>query len=58
MLSTTVVRSCVSRVTVAARPYSRSAAVRSEPKLHNATGRWDALKSKRPIDEDELHVSC
>lgn len=28
----------------------------STPKLHNATGNWDALKAKRPIDEDDLHV--
>jgi hypothetical protein len=45
---------------VAARcAYSRSAVARSavEPKLHNATGNWSAFKAKRPIDEEDLHVS-
>ena len=43
--------------TLAVRHYSRSAVVKAEPTLHNATGKWDELKSKRPIQEDELHVS-
>ena len=42
---------------LAVRHYSRSAVVKAEPTLHNATGKWDELKSKRPIQEDELHVS-
>jgi hypothetical protein len=25
--------------------------------MHKATGNWDALKNKRPIDADDLHVS-
>jgi hypothetical protein len=39
--------------------YSRSAVARSavEPKLHNATGNWSAFKAKRPVDEEDLHVS-
>ena len=28
----------------------------STPKLHKAKGNWDALKAKRPIDHDDLHV--
>lgn len=43
--------------TLAVRHYSRSAIVKAEPTLHNATGKWDELKSKRPIQEDEQHVS-
>lgn len=39
----------------AARSYSRSA-VAKEPKLHNATGNWETLKAKRPVDADDLHV--
>lgn len=38
------------------RQYSRSVALKSEPKLHNATGRWEQLKSQRPVDEQDLHV--
>jgi hypothetical protein len=44
--------------TVAIRQYSRSVALQAEPVLHNATGKWEELKSKRPVDEDDLHVSC
>jgi hypothetical protein len=54
MLSSTVLRT---RAAVVARHYSRTAMVRSEPKVHKATGNWDALKSKRPVDADDLHVS-
>jgi len=39
------------------RQYSRSVAKAKEPKLHNADGKWAELKAKRPIDEDETHVS-
>ena len=42
---------------VATRHYSRSVVRKAEPKMHNATGTWDALKSKRPVDPDDLHVS-
>jgi hypothetical protein len=44
---------------VAARAYSHSAVARAatEPKLHNATGLWEGLKAKRPVDADDLHVS-
>jgi hypothetical protein len=38
------------------RQYSHSVA-KQDPKMHNATGIWDAMKAKRPIDADELHVS-
>lgn len=41
----------------AVRLYSRTA-VAPEPKLHKAVGNWEAIiASKRPIDEDETHVS-
>jgi len=40
----------------AVRQYSRSA-VAAEPKLHKATGNWEALVAKRPIDQDDQHVS-
>ena len=41
----------------AVRLYSRSA-LASEPKMHRAVGNWEAIiASKRPIDEDETHVS-
>jgi hypothetical protein len=43
--------------TLAIRQYSRSAVVKTEPTLHNATGKWEELKSKRPFDEDDHHVS-
>ena len=43
--------------TLAIRHYSRSAIVKAEPTLHNATGKWEELKSKRPFDEDDHHVS-
>jgi hypothetical protein len=46
----------VSRVVT--RHYSRSVVQKAEPKMHNATGTWDALKSKRPVDPDDLHVSA
>jgi hypothetical protein len=39
------------------RHYSRSVALKAEPKLHNATGKWEQLKSQRPVDEADLHVS-
>jgi hypothetical protein len=42
---------------LAIRNYSRSVALRAEPTLHNATGKWEELKSKRPYDEDDHHVS-
>lgn len=51
MLSRTTAR-------VAIRHYSRSAVARAEPKMHKATENWDALMSKRPVDPDDLHVSC
>jgi len=45
-----------------ARTVSRQAVRRnmstSQPKMHNADGKWDALKSKRPIDHDDEHVRC
>ena len=43
--------------TLAIRHYSRSDILKAEPTLHNATGKWEALKSQRPIDEDDQHVS-
>jgi len=39
----------------AARQYSRST-VKQEPKMHKAVGNWEALASKRPVDEDDTHV--
>jgi hypothetical protein len=39
-----------------ARRQLSSAAVK-EPKMHKAKGNWSALKAKRPIDADDLHVS-
>ena len=42
---------------LAVRHYSRSTMVKAEPVLHNATGKWEELKSKRPIDHDDEHVS-
>jgi len=50
MLSRQVTRQAV-------RQYSRSA-VKQEPKMHKAVGNWEALASKRPIDEDDTHVRC
>ena len=47
---------CRAHVTQVSRHYSRSTVLKAEPKLHNATGKWDALKAKRPIDEDDHHV--
>lgn len=48
-------------IRAAARQYSRSIVVQQEssaaPKMHNATGNWASLKSKRPVDADDLHVS-
>jgi hypothetical protein len=43
--------------TLAIRHYSKSVVVQAEPRLHNATGKWEELKSQRPIDEDDQHVS-
>ena len=43
--------------TLAIRQYSKSTIVKAEPTLHNATGKWEELKSKRPFDEDDHHVS-
>jgi hypothetical protein len=48
---------CRAASAVAVRQYSRSVALNAEPVLHNATGKWEELKSKRPIDHDDLHVS-
>lgn len=53
LLARTVVRSTGR---LATRSYGRTAVVQ-EPTMHNATGKWDALKAKRPIDHDDEHVS-
>lgn len=36
---------------------SRQTRSLSTPKMHKASGNWDTLKAKRPIDEEDLHVS-
>lgn len=48
---------------IAARSLSRPLATRATrsfsaaaPKAHKAKGNWDQLKSKRPVDHDDLHV--
>jgi hypothetical protein len=48
---------CRGQALAVSRHYSRSVALKAEPKLHNATGKWEALKSTRPIDEGDQHVS-
>jgi predicted secreted hydrolase len=40
-----------------ARRQLSTAAAKGEPKMHKAKGNWASLKAKRPIDEDDLHVS-
>ena len=40
-----------------ARRQLSTAAVKGEPKMHKAKGNWASLKAKRPIDEDDTHVS-
>jgi hypothetical protein len=35
-----------------------SAAAAKEPKLHKAKNHWEEFKGKRPVDHDDLHVSC
>lgn len=41
----------------ARRQLSTAAAKGGEPKMHKAKGNWASLKAKRPIDEDDTHVS-
>jgi hypothetical protein len=63
LLSCTMFPSTISRsvgraqAVAISRHYSRSVALKAEPKLHNATGKWEQLKSQRPVDEGDLHVS-
>jgi hypothetical protein len=46
----------VSQQTAVRRQLS-TAAAKGEPKMHKAKGNWASLKAKRPIDEDDTHVS-
>jgi hypothetical protein len=52
MLPAVVARTTIS--TLSRRSLSTAVA---GPKLHKAKGNWEALKAKRPIDQEDLHVS-
>jgi hypothetical protein len=48
--TTALVRTATRQAAACRRPLSTA------PKLHKAKEHWGELKSKRPIDHDDLHV--